>query len=267
MAYRKRATRTGRKRKGAPRRRVGVKSGGGRRRIAKKRSAAPQYAVVTETVNLGDFQANTVYSDHFSLWNFPRAKTCAESFMFYRCKSVTFEYLPSFNTFQETSGGPTKPYFQYVMNRNGASTLLTETQMLEMGANPIAFSSKKSITYKPNLVQSLSVLSTATGSSGLPQSINVGSTPVYDRWLATARTLKNQSSNSVLDLNPPATSTPLGQIVNQAEYYGHQWNVHTDVSSLDYQLLGTWMVHAVWEFKGPQTPDIEVTPITGAQAV
>ena len=146
-----------RRRTRAPYRRRGKKMHrgrrGGRRPPAVATAGGAQMAKIVETLELADLAPNQVYSNVFTLAQFPRAFTLAGSFQFYKAAKVTYSYEPLFNTFQEQWGGATsysKPYMYALMNRVQNNSPVSLANLQACGAKPQALISKRVISYKPN---------------------------------------------------------------------------------------------------------------------
>jgi len=214
----------------------------GLRRAGKRKmgSMSPNRAIITETIDFGEFESNNFMNASLQISSFPRALEVGRGFKYYKLKSIEWIYTPDANTFQG-GGAEGKPYLYYVMNRSGADTILPIDGMESMGAVPISFTKPVNIRYTPNLVQVLNVNAKAPGNGSVNQAI--GNTPVFNRWLATQYLV----SPSYID-TPPITDKTLSTY-NFPTYYGHSTYV---VQTGGTNTVGYYSVKAVWEFKEPQ---------------
>jgi len=243
MPVKRRAPRVARRKPAArrPMRRVPRSIGG----------AGGNHAVSTESLRSAVIQTNTWYREEFNLSQFPRAMVVAKSFKFYRLKKVEFIFTPEYNTFQEGSGS-TKPYMYWVMNRTGGVPAVNNlASLLSQGAKPSAFTAPKRISYKPNNAQATNV---AVRTSGAGDGFaNIGSTPVYDRWIAT------QGIINTPPIEDTGTFTTLPMQGSVVTYYGHNWWIQQDTPT-DATNIGSYVIHATWEFKDPQDELTSVLP-------
>lgn len=92
-----------------------------KRKLNKKAGVNPnkQYATIVETLKSNDVYSDVAYQSTFNLSQFFRATTIAKNFQYYRAKSVKWEYMPLYNTFQENNSVAAvgKPQFYLQMNR------------------------------------------------------------------------------------------------------------------------------------------------------
>ena len=231
-----RRTRAPRKARRAPKRYAKKRGMGGKRRMG---GMSPQKAIITETIDFGQFDSNSFNNASLQISSFPRALVVAKSFKFYKLKSIEWIYTPDANTFQG-GGAEGKPYMYYVMNRTGETQNLGLTDLEAQGAVPISFTKPVNIRYTPNLIQALNVNASSTQGQ-VNQAI--GSTPVFNRWLATKLLVTPSQLDQV-----PITNLPFAQY-NFPIYYGHSWYV---VQTGGTNTVGFYSVKCVWEFKESQ---------------
>ena len=133
----------------------------GRKRVAKKAGLSPmnQYAKVVETFEAPDLISDKAYQATFSLADFYRATTVAKNFQFYKAAKVKWEYMPLYNTFQQSNSVAvvSKPQMYFVMNRdqnpywaNNGTTQEARFAIISTGADPVAFTKNREIVYTPN---------------------------------------------------------------------------------------------------------------------
>ena len=130
------------------------------KRSSKKRGLSPmnQYAKIVESFQAEDLSSDKPYQHTFSLQQFYRATTIAKNFQFYKAVKVKWEYMPLYNTFQESNStavvGKPQLYFQMNRDQNPAWSQRTSAEALfsmnNSGVDPQAFTSNKEIIYKPN---------------------------------------------------------------------------------------------------------------------
>jgi len=239
-----RRSRAPRKARRAPKRYAKKRGMGGKRRQG---GFSPQHAVITESIDYGQFESNTAEMASLQITSFPRALVVAKSFKFYKLKSVEWIYTPDANTFQG-GGAEGKPYLYYAMNRTGDASAVTLNGLQAQGSVPISFTKPVNIRYTPNLVQTLNAVA-KSGGGGLVDNA-IGNTPMYNRWLAT----KYLVTPSSLDATPTG-ELPLSQF-NHPIYYGHNWIVNQTGGT---NTVGYYSVKCVWEFKESQVQTTQTT--------
>lgn len=245
-----------RKRASRPRRRNNRKS-----RVPRGmgRSAGPsmaasgrgQYASIVETIIDPDGTYNTGlnYNESFSLALFPRAKSLASQFQFYRAKMVTYTYEPLYNTFQQGSAG-SKPYIYIQMNRTQMAYAGGLAELQASGCRPKTFTTLTKVSYTPNWCSpGLVVQDGNNPASGVAQ---LGLQKQY-AWLATPLTdtgsqditndIRDQAQN-LSTLYPTNNSV----ISNKVLYNGHV--VHIDQNPSSPTPIARLTIQVHWEFKG-----------------
>jgi len=151
-------------------------------------------ARIVETIEFADQKPNELFQCVFSLSQFPRALQLANNFAFYKAKSVTWQYEPLFNTFQDGAGAASKPYMYVVMNRgqvslpfnpqNPAAIPFALKNIQATGAKPVGLAGTRKITYVPNWC-SPGLTAVAQYSTTATQSVSLGLQPQY-KWLSSA---------------------------------------------------------------------------------
>nr|WAE42328.1 MAG: capsid protein [Cressdnaviricota sp.] len=244
----------------------GGKKGARGRPASAPRSMNPMndMATVTEVVEQADLLPNTVYNTAFRIdaitqdetavsQRFMRALTVASQYKFYRCSRVEYEYIPSYNTFQDGSG-TTVPYLYHVMNRTGEelpAPPYDNAFLQRMGAMPIKLTKQITKSYKPNTLMgtcSTHDLVAGTNPTGNPGgNIRWTFTPKYDEWQST----------EFLGLTPQQASAG-GNTMTQvgfapSTYYGHYAYIKQDRDATGEDPVCDLIVKVCWEFKDPRS--------------
>ena len=223
-----------------------------------------QTASIVETiVGTASLSSGSVYAQIFNLGLFPRAKSLAPQFQFYKAARVTFSYEPLYNTFQEGVATPSKPYMYLQMNRT--QLLYTGANLQELqasGARPQSFTSLKNISYTPNWCSSGVIVTNqsnpvlAVAQSGLKKEYTWLTCPTIDTGSAN-------TSTAVIDNAINQTGTFSGSsfvVANQPVYNGHIIAFDQSSGASDIARV-TVTVH--WLFKGahfsPQKGTVDPT--------
>lgn len=213
-------------------------------------------AHITEAIQLTSIFQNTGdvnYAFHLGL--FVRALALSKNFKYYRAKKCVYRYVPLANVFQGGVAGQQIPTWQMLMNRTGDNALWTAAEYDAQGALSQQFTKQKTIKYKPNLVQSVSVRADAAvggpplASSNLRQ---IGTRPLYDAWLSTPfGTIETVAGDANSNLNIYADAT--GEIL----YWGH--SILMTASGTVCQVY----LEVEWEFKDPlyHAPPPQAPPV------
>lgn len=219
-----------------------------RRAPIRRRRAQPSgalsvkhYARIVEVVPFTEPVANQDYNYAFSISLFDRALQVSRNFKYYRAKRVVWTLIPQYNTYNATTATTLSlPQVSFIMNRTGDNTIWTAAEYDAQGAVPTTFAKKRVVAYKPNLVQPLQVrLATL---SALPTLANMGSTPLYDKWIPT--------NVFNIDIPPSGVAPALAQANETAMYYGHSM-LFTQLNTTVQNSLGSLFCEVEWEFKDP----------------
>jgi len=223
------------------------------------------FATVTEVVEQADLMPNKVYNTAFridavvddnveSSQRFQRAITVASQYRFYRCSRVEYQYIPSYNTFQDGSG-TTVPYLYHVMNRSGEelpNAPIDNAYLQRMGATPVKMTKTIVKSYKPNTLVGTAAthdIVPGTNPGGIPGgNIRWTFTPKYDEWQST----------EFLQPTPNGVESPGGIPLNPAgfgpsSYYGHYFYIKQDKDAVAEDPVGDLMVKVHWQFKDPRS--------------
>jgi len=250
-----------------------------RRRFAKKRPARPvarkgrkgarkgrsqsggkQMAKIVETLEFVDINSDTVYNFNFNLSQFDRASVLAPNFKYYKAAKVTWNMEALYNTFQEANGGTgiTQPYLYTTMNRTQDTTGQVVADLQAMGAKPIKFTGKHSISYRPNWCSpGLSVL-TYTGGTGLPP-VNTNSQGLKSQYGYLACPTNNPGHGNTSAYTPAnSQAPPSGGFIlpnaintNQVIYNGHTIFVDQLVPPSAPLTVARVTCTVEWHFKDP----------------
>jgi len=235
-----------------------------RTRIPRGISGGNQLARIVETIDFTELNPNVTYANVFSINQFPRAAALAPYFKWYKATLVTYQYHPLYNTYQEQSTpGPTVPYFYSVMNRTQTQRGLTLNDFQAHGAKPTKFTKKISKSYKPNWCSA--GLLTGAPINGSPVSAqygmyNNGLQAEYD-WLMSPEIpptgfFDTQGQNSVplaadnqaLNGMTVANMQPIN--TNQTVYNGHATYIEQD-GAPSASVIAKITVTVHWAFKDP----------------
>lgn len=215
----------------------------------------------------------------FCLQDYQRAQEIAHAYKYYRASKVEITFIPYYNVSQ-TGGGPNTQLPQLYMavdrlaNREIAPT---ESECLERGISPRLFNKKMRLTFKPNLLQGISLESNQPADGGgQPLGINVlgfqNSVPLFSKWLPT------QQSFGYTEIAGGLTQTgqtiaPNGVNTYALKYYGAIFNPSVEGQTPGTQFAcGDYHVKITWEFKGPRalktlrpTPELNPYVATSTQ--
>jgi len=212
-----------------------------------------QYASIVETIidPDGTYNAGQNYNETFSLSLFPRAKSLAPQFQFYRAKMVTYTYEPLYNTFQQGSAG-SKPYIYLQMNRTQLQFTNGLAELQASGARPKPFTSLTKVSYVPNWCSpGLVVQDGDNPAQGVAQ---LGLQKQY-AWLATPQT-DTGSADTANDIRDQAANTsnqyPTNNSVisNKVLYNGHVVHIDQQPVTTPPTPIGRLTIQVHWEFKG-----------------
>jgi len=254
------------------------------RRRNKKAGLRPskQYATIVETVAVGDVFSDQPYQFFFSLSQFYRATTIAKNFMFYRAKTVKWEYMPLYNTYQANTASLVpnvgKPQFYMQMNRTGDVKYASYSavdglfSMQCAGTDPSPLVGNREIVYRPNWCSPGLIATSQTVSPlAITQVVQLGSKPQYG-WLPTPNRDAWATPNSQITPVPPTGLTGLGYNTVDifpagAVYNGH--NIYIQQSNEPNLQVAKVICTVEWEFKGGKqlyAPPIENSAVSDVKA-
>jgi len=207
------------------------------------------------------------------LSEFNRAQEVAHAYKWYRCAKVELIFVP-YATFAQTNGlaAARMPQMYYTLDRvTNAWIPPSEEEMLERGISPRLFKSTIKHSYRPSLLQSVTLETNQPAEGGgLPLGINVlgavNSVPLFNKWLPTQQSYGYTPQ-------PPNAQTGGPLVVPSAvnpytlKYYGAICVI--DIEGGNNQQIGDLMTKVTWEFKGPRAlrtqaplPEPYYTPTT-----
>lgn len=213
---------------------------------------------------------------NFCLADYQRPQEVAHAYKYYRASKVEITFIPYFNVSQ-TGGGAASRLPQLYMSVDRVSNRWiapTETECLERGISPRVFNKKMKLTFKPNLVQgvSLETRQPADG-QGVPQGIDLlgyqNSIAVFNKWLPTQQSfgyniIGNPQVNQVL--------APLGVNPYALRYHGAIFcaSVEGQAPNTNF-IVGDIQLKVTWEFKGPRAlktlaPQPEPNPVVATSS-
>jgi len=228
------------------------------RRLRRSKVSEKQHATIIDSFDARTIECNTAYQLDFDISAFPRAQEVGSEYQEYRCVKVELEFVPLYDTYQETQGATTAislPNMYYTLDRTCQQTAFTPAQMKEMGCKPVKFTKNLKRSFRPNnlaVLQSHTLdphqwvegdpapegLGTATNKT-YAQSVEV----VMGKWLSTQ-----------WDCNPaPATLVGLLPFKPTA-YYGAMFNFEQARPDTAEPIIGSCIVRTHWQFKGKALP-------------
>lgn len=196
---------------------------------------------------------------NFALADFQRPQEVAHAYKFYRASKCEVTFIPYYNVSQ-TSGAPTSRLPQLYMSVDRLSNRWmapSENEMLERGVSPRVFTKAMKLTWKPNLLQGISLeTSQPADGTGAPLGINqIGyqnALPIFNKWIPTQQSYAYSTTPPNAQTN--AELVPMGQNPYALRYHGAVY-----VPSIEGltpgvpQLVGDIQFKVTWEFKGPRT--------------
>lgn len=208
---------------------------------------------------------------NFCLADYQRPQEVAHAYKYYRASKVEITFIPYFNIAQ-TGGAAASRIPQLYMSVDRVSNRWiapTETECLERGLTPKMFNKKLKMSFKPNLVQGIS-LETGQPADGTGRPLGVdlvgyqNAIPVFDKWLPTQQSFGyNITGPSQIN----QVLAPLGVNPYALRYHGAIY-----CASIEGQAPATAIVvgdiqyKVTWEFKGPRAlktnaPQPEPNPV------
>ena len=201
-----------------------------KRKSVSRRGNVPEWASLSETVEISDGAVNTIYNNNdVQLAMFDRASAVAQGYQFFRIKKLTWIYKPLLDTFPST-GNTLVPYLYWVINKAGSEYPgLNLPWFVANGAKPIRFDDKSiRISYKPCVA--LDVLE-----AGVPSTTQEPNMPKTSPWLNTTK----------------SAFLTTGFAPSQVSHTGHYLTVDSPHSAMtmNYEITLT----AEFEFKKPNS--------------
>lgn len=195
---------------------------------------------------------------NFCLADYQRPQEIAHAYKYYRAAKVEMTFIPYFNVAQTGGANQTQlPQMYMSVDRLSNRWIApTETECLERGITPRLFNKKLKLTFKPNLVQGIS-LETRQPTDGQGTALGIdligyqNGIPVFNKWLPTQQSYG-------YNVQPPATQinqvlAPLGVNPYALRYHGAIFNAAVEGQAANTNFIcGDVQVKVTWEFKGPR---------------
>lgn len=251
----------------------------GKRRVMKRTSDYAKVVEIQETQLVATADAageNVGALMNFCLADYQRPQEVAHAYKYYRASKVEITFIPYFNVSQ-TGGGAASRIPQLYMSVDRVSNRWiapTETECLERGITPKMFNKKCRLTFKPNLVQGISLETRQPADGqGVPQGIDLigyqNSVAVFNKWLPTQQSFGyditgNPQINQVL---APGGVNPYALRYHGAIYCA---SVEGQAPNTNF-IVGDIQLKVTWEFKGPRAlktlaPQPEPNPVVATSS-
>lgn len=247
-------------RKAGLRKRMMRKKGLGRARVKRTSDYAKCVEIQeTQIVAVKDAAGESVGAVmNFCLADYQRPQEIAHAYKYYRASKVEMTFIPYFNVAQTGGANQTQlPQMYMSVDRLSNRWIApTETECLERGITPKLFNKKLKLTFKPNLVQGIS-LETRQPADGGGTALGVdligyqNGIAVFNKWLPTQQSYgynvlpPNNQVNQVL--------SPLGVNPYALRYHGAIYNAAVEGQAANTNFIcGDIQLKVTWEFKGPR---------------
>lgn len=250
---------------------------GMKKRMGKRMGRTTDYAKVVEvqetqlvatTDSAGENVGGLI---NFCLADYQRPQEVAHAYKYYRAAKVEITFIPYFNIAQTGGANASRiPQLYYSVDRVSNRWIPpTETECLERGITPKIFNRKCKLTFKPNLVQGISLETRQpTDGQGVPQGIDLvgyqNSVPLFNKWLPT-----QQSFGYNITTSPQVTQVlaPGGVNPYALRYHGAIFCPSIEGQAAETAVaVGDIQFKVTWEFKGPRAlatakPQAEPNPV------
>lgn len=249
-----------RKRRAGPKRAM-RKRGVGRARV-KRQSDYATCVEIQETamVAVNDRNNESVGAVvNFCLQDYQRPQEIAHAYKYYRAAKCEITWIPYYNIAQTGGAANTRmPQLYYSVDRLSNRWIApTETECLERGMSPKVFNKKFKLSFKPNLVQGVSLETRQpSDATGVPQGIDLlgyqNGIALFDKWLPTQQSFGYQVQNG----QPQQVNqvlAPLGVNPYALRYHGAIFCPAIEgLGANTSATVGDIQVKITWEFKGPR---------------
>lgn len=213
---------------------------------------------------------------NFCLADYQRPQEVAHAYKYYRAAKVEMVFIPYFNVAQTNGAGASQlPQMYMSVDRLSNRWIApTETECLERGITPRLFNKKLRLTFKPNLVQGISLETRQPADGqGVPQGVDLvgyqNGLPIFNKWLPTQQSFgynvtTNAQVNQVL--------APLGVNPYALRYHGAIYNAAIEGQAAGTNIVvGDVQLKVTWEFKGPRAlktnaPQPEPNPVVATSS-
>lgn len=196
---------------------------------------------------------------NFCLADYQRPQEVAHAYKYYRASKVELTFIPYFNV-ALTNGAPASRLAQLYMGVDRLSNRWiapTETECLERGMSPMLFNKKRKLTFKPNLLQEISLETyQPTDGGGQPLGIDLAgfqnATAVFNKWLPTQQSYGySRVAGGPTQINQ--VLAPQGVNPYALRYHGAIFCPSIEGQAAATQLeVGDIQLKVTWEFKGPR---------------
>lgn len=278
MALRKivRRRRVVRRRPGMAMKRRGARKALGRARV--KRTS--DYAKVVEIQETPFVAINNAGGEsvgaamNFCLADFQRPQEVAHAYKYYRAAKVEITFIPYFNIAQTGGAGATQlPQLYMTVDRLSNRWIApTETELLSRGVSPKIFNRKRTLTFKPSLLQGVSLEASQNNTEPALTGITAlgyqNAVALFDKWLPTQQSM---GYSSVQAFGAPTigqnTLVPLGVNPYALRYHGAAYVCAIEGLAPGVPTtIGDIQVKVTWEFKGPRAlvtnpPQVDPNPV------
>lgn len=238
----------------------------GKRRMAKRSSDYAKVVEIQETplVAINDNNNDSVGGQlSFCLADYQRPQEVAHAYKYYRASHVEISFIPYFNIAQTNGAAGTRlPQMYMSVDRVGNRWIAPiENEMLERGISPRVFNKKMRLSFKPNLLQGISLETNQPAEGGgLPLGVNVvgyqNAVPLFNKWLPTQQSFGYSQTpgagSGVAQIGQ--VLAPTGVNPYALRYYGAIFCPAIEsIAPNTPQTVGDIQVKITWEFKGPRS--------------
>lgn len=216
---------------------------------------------------------------NFCLADYQRPQEIAHAFKYYRASQVEIRFIPYANTYQAGLTAATRlPQLYYSVDRLSNRWIApSETECLERGISPKVFNKMHKLTFKPNLLQEISLeTNQPANGQGQPLGFNVAgfmnATALFNKWLPTQQSMGyNENIGTLTQVGQQVA--PIGVNPYALRYHGAIFNVSIEGQTPGSTIpAGDIQLKVTWEFKGPRAlktapPQQEANPyaVTSSQ--
>jgi len=252
------------RRRKAPRRRPGMRR---MRRRAVGRARGKRTSDYAKLVETTEFSLLGIKSPggvslggnfDFCLQDYNRAQEVAHAYKYYRAAKVEAVFIPYYNIAQTGGAGNTQlPQLYASIDRvTNRYITPTEEEMIERSVTPKLFNKKVRLSWKPNLLQGISMETRQPADGGgVPLGFDLmgyqNAIPLFDKWLPTQQSYgynlaaPNAQTGQVL--------APTGVNPYALKYHGLIYVAAIEGQNNDTNIqVGDLQIRITWEFKGPR---------------
>jgi len=237
-----------------------------RKRVGKSSGSGSDFAKVVEIQEtqlqaVNDAAGNSIGGlITFALADYQRPQEVAHAYKYYRASKCEISFIPYYNISQTSTGlnATRLPQLYMSVDRVGNRWMApTENELLERGVSPRLFTKKMKLSFKPNLLQGISLESgQPAGGQGEPLGMTTlgyqNAIPVFNKWLPTQQSYGYKNAAGP-DAQTGSELVPMGQNPYALRYHGAVF-----VPAIEGLIPGTpqpcgdLQIKITWEFKGPR---------------